>query len=61
MKGPLVRELQTQLNKRGIKPALGVDGDFGPRTRKNVMKFQRVKELVVDGLVGAYTWAALLD
>ena len=60
-KGPHVRELQTVLNKRGIKPALDADGDLGRLTRTNVIKFQRSKGLVPDGLVGAYTWQALLD
>lgn len=32
---------------------------FGPRTEKYVKDFQSTHELVVDGIVGPYTWRAL--
>ncbi len=60
-KGALVKELQKLLNKRGISPILRTDADFGRKTRSNVLKFQRLKGLDADGLVGAYTWDALLS
>lgn len=37
------------------------DGDFGPATKAAVIAFQQSKGLVADGIVGAKTWAALLD
>lgn len=57
-KGPVVRELQTLLNRGGA--GLVVDGLFGPRTDAAVRDFQRRKRLAVDGIVGPQTWGALL-
>jgi len=37
------------------------DGLFGPVTRQAVMNFQTQKGLVVDGMVGAQTWPALVE
>lgn len=50
--GPAVEELQRALG-------LLVDGDFGPATKKAVIRFQRSKGLVPDGCVGTGTWIAL--
>lgn len=55
--GVAVRELQTALNSTGAN--LGVDGDFGPRTRNAVRDFQRANNLTVDGVVGPNTLRAL--
>ncbi|GAC1649614.1 MAG: hypothetical protein NVS4B8_23320 [Herpetosiphon sp.] len=62
--GP-VSEAQTDLNlwiavhpETGLVP-LVVDGDFGPRTEHAVRVFQAARGLVVDGIVGPQTWAAL--
>ncbi|HHU08631.1 MAG TPA: peptidoglycan-binding protein, partial [Intrasporangiaceae bacterium] len=46
-----------------LQKALGgltADGVFGTRTELRVKEFQRSKELVVDGVVGRQTWAALI-
>ncbi len=51
--GRQVRSLQTLLNAHGL--GIGVDGSFGPRTRKALMAFQRSVGLVVDGIAGAAT------
>lgn len=61
---PLVREVQTLLYKLGINPG-PVDGIFGAKTESAVMEFQRRglditgTPLVVDGIVGPLTLAAL--
>jgi peptidoglycan hydrolase-like protein with peptidoglycan-binding domain len=55
--------LQASLNHyAGVQPnwpALSEDGNFGSRTLAAVKRFQRLKGLVVDGLVGPKTWHAL--
>jgi Putative peptidoglycan-binding domain-containing protein len=53
-----VRSLQYLLNARGAH--LVVDGFFGPRTDAAVRSYQRTHGLVVDGIVGARTWSALI-
>lgn len=39
---------------------LEIDGDFGENTRSAVMDFQKTCALEMDGIVGVYTWSALL-
>lgn len=51
-RGAEVKTLQILL---GIKS----DGIFGKQTRANVVQFQSKNGLVVDGIVGAKTWAKL--
>jgi hypothetical protein len=51
-KGDDVRRLQSLL-------AVGVDGDFGPKTEGSVKQFQVRKKLTADGIVGPQTWGAL--
>ena len=51
------RYVQTLLNQKGY--SLDVDGMFGPKTQAAVKSFQRANGLVVDGIVGKNTWAAL--
>ena len=47
-----VREVQAMLG-------LVVDGDFGPRTKDSVVRFQRKHKMYADGIVGPKTWAQL--
>jgi hypothetical protein len=57
-KGPAVLRLQNLLFDRQwlrCKP----DGDFGPITESAVRAYQFNKDIVIDGVVGPATWAAL--
>lgn len=38
---------------------LDASGQFGPKTRRAVRRFQKDKHLLVDGIVGLQTWDAL--
>ncbi len=51
--------LQASLNKLGAQPQLEMDGIVGAATRNAVRAFQLNQGLVVDGLVGPATFAAL--
>jgi hypothetical protein len=59
--GPAVKDLQVLLNQRlpKLSPPLAVDGQFGHKTLARVKAFQMQLGLVVDGVVGPKTWAAL--
>ncbi len=52
-----VELLQWTLNDYGLKTE--VDGIFGAETDRNVRQYQQKKGLVVDGIVGMYTWVAI--
>jgi hypothetical protein len=55
----IVKFLQDALNEAGANPPLKVDGDFGPKTRAAVSKFQLSKGLAGSGVPGPNTMAAL--
>jgi peptidoglycan hydrolase-like protein with peptidoglycan-binding domain len=55
--GLAVGVLQADLNRHGAK--LKIDEVFGPLTEAAVKIFQKVRGLVVDGIVGPLTWAKL--
>ena len=57
-RGDLVVWIQEHLVSAGEPDA--VDGSFGPSTEAAVAAFQAAHGLLVDGLVGPETWAALL-
>ena len=52
------KEIQTALNMLGY--GLAVDGEFGPATKAAVIDFQSTHGLDTDGVVGEYTWDALI-
>lgn len=58
-KGEAVRALQTDLQTLGYKFASGIDGRFGAETRRHVVSFQTMRDLVPDGFVGKETQAAI--
>jgi hypothetical protein len=57
--GPLVEELQGDLNAIAVEPALVMDGQFGAQTDVAVVFFQQAHRLVVDGIVGRETRSML--
>lgn len=60
--GPAVRAVQDALNGRltaAGRPALVVDGQFGPATETAARWFQRTAGLTDDGIIGARSWGAL--
>lgn len=60
MAGEDVKTLQKRLMMLGYKlPKYGADGDFGEETDKAVREFQKDQGLVVDGVVGTDTLAAI--
>ena len=56
--GEYVISVQRTLNI-AIDANLVVDGIFGSETEKAVKQFQKIKGLLVDGIVGPQTWLAL--
>ncbi|HHV16881.1 MAG TPA: L,D-transpeptidase family protein [Gelria sp.] len=57
--GDDVKQLQRDLKTLGYYNS-SIDGIFGPKTRQAVIAFQTHEGLVVDGIVGPYTYFALL-
>lgn len=56
-----VKAIQIGLNAMGCTPRLDQDSNFGPKTKANVMAFQKAVGMKVqDGVVGKYTWPQLL-
>ena len=58
MDGEDVKKVQKKLNKV-IKCDLETDGEYGPLTAAQVVRFQQKKELTPDGIVGKKTAEAL--
>jgi hypothetical protein len=57
--GEAVKAVQSQLVSRGY--GLTVDGSFGRNTEAAVRDFQSRRGLAVDGVVGRFTWNALVS
>ena len=58
MNGEDVKEIQKKLNKT-MKCNLDEDGEFGPKTAAEVVRYQSKKKLTPDGIVGRKTAEAL--
>ena len=59
--GEQVKSMQQLLIAKGYScGSYGADGDFGSGTHAAVVKFQKARGLVMDGICGANTWNALL-
>lgn len=58
-KGSAVKAVQVLLNAKA-NARLKVDGDFGPKTKAAVKKFQRSKGIADDGVVRRTTWLHLV-
>jgi N-acetylmuramoyl-L-alanine amidase len=59
--GEGVRDLQRRLAALGHDSSADEPGDFGPATEAAVRHFQQRRGLLVDGLCGPQTWAALVE
>lgn len=57
---PAVRDVQAFLRQRGFYYGL-VDGVYGANTYSSVVTFQRSRNLIPDGRIGAQTWKALIN
>jgi hypothetical protein len=58
--GQIVSRLQQLLNDQIMpSPRLKIDGNFGPKTRDAVMRYQDMNWLSKDGIVGPATWSVL--
>ena len=51
--------LQAAFNALGANPQLTVDHSYGRETRRAVEAFQQAVGLIIDGLAGPATWAAI--
>jgi len=56
--GPTVRKLQRKLKKLGFNPG-PIDGIFGKKTRAALIRFQKSRRLIADGIAGPQTLAVL--
>ena len=59
--GPAIRDIQDRMGALGYDSAGDTRGKFGETTQNAVIKFQSVKGLETDGIVGPDTWRALYE
>ncbi len=59
-KGEMVKRAQALLLKAGFDPN-GLDGVFGPGTKKAAIAWQKSVGLVADGIIGPASWAKLME
>lgn len=58
--GAAVSALEIQLKFQYGFSSLSIDGKFGPMVKAAVKSFQKKYNLTPDGIVGKYTWQALV-
>ena len=58
-KGNITKLVQERLNNLGYNTN-GIDGIFGSGTYNAVIKYQKDKGLIADGIIGKNTWKKLL-
>lgn len=58
--GDPVKTVQKALNERGFN-AGAEDGIYGTNTKNAIIRFQKSKNLVADGIVGPSTWKLLME
>ena len=56
-RGPQVQLLQLALTRAGYP--IGTDGVFGQETQRNLISFQKSRNLTPDGIAGKNTWNGL--
>ena len=62
MKGEDVKKVQEALIKKGYSVgSSGIDGSYGPATKKAVISFQKANGLTADGIVGEKTRKKLFE
>lgn len=61
VEGPRSLKVQQDLIALGILPATAADSKYGPGTASGVRRFQESRGLVVDGVAGPNTLAALAE
>lgn len=54
-----IKAVQTELNNRGAKPKLALDGNYGNLTKAAVTAFQKAAKITVDGVAGPQTLTKL--
>ncbi len=59
VEGPRSLEVQQNLIALGILPSTAADSKYGPGTAAGIRRFQESQSLVVDGVAGPVTLAAL--
>jgi hypothetical protein len=57
---PSVTTSQILLRRHKLNATITADGQFGPKTKGAVEKFQITHELVKDGIIGGNTWNAFM-
>ncbi len=61
-RGPEILDIQTKLVALGYKiGSSGPDGVFGQKTEEAIRKFQKDRNINVDGIVGPDTWQKLVE
>lgn len=58
-RGDWVKVAQARLVVNGLLTESDIDGDFGPKTKKAVLRYQAMKNIKTSGVIDGDTWAKL--